>query len=301
MATSNFRLITPPKQEEEIYPYRRVWQSLAREITILIVIVVVVFIVLDILRLSLPSTLRLPINLSLATLPAALWFVFSYLAESRVPQPRPRIGEVFVLAVLIASAIGIPFMQSIIQPEKWLATESTINRIVGYTMTVGITQEFLKYIILSYTVWQNYNTRADSIAYATTVAIGYATVLNFSYVLSNDALSSGVALRVLANTAMNVVGSLVLAYGLSETILQKSTLFLLPATLFIASILNGLMITLRSGIMNAQISLKATSPRPILSLGFSIVFYVALVGVMLFIYNANEKQQREALKSSEEG
>jgi hypothetical protein len=300
VATSNFRLITPPKQEEEIYPYRRVWQSLAREMTVLIGVVVGVFVLFDILRLSLPVALRLPINLALATIPAILWFIFSYLAENRVPQPRPRIGEVFILSVLIASAIGIPFVQTIIQPEKWLATESTINRILGYTMTVGVVQEFLKYIILRYTVWQNYSTRADSIAYATTVAIGYATVLNFSYVLGNDALSGGVALRVLANTAMNVVGSLVLAYGLSETVLQKSTLFLLPATLFIASLLNGLMITLRSGIMNAQITLKATSPRPILSLGFSIVFYIALVGIMLFIYNANEKQQREALKSSEE-
>jgi hypothetical protein len=299
VATSNFRLITPPKQEEEIYPYRRVWQSLAREMTVLIGVVVGVFVLFDILRLSLPVALRLPINLALATIPAILWFIFSYLAENRVPQPRPRIGEVFILSVLIASAIGIPFVQTIIQPEKWLATESTINRILGYTMTVGVVQEFLKYIILRYTVWQNYSTRADSIAYATTVAIGYATVLNFSYVLGNDALSGGVALRVLANTAMNVVGSLVLAYGLSETVLQKSTLFLLPATLFIASLLNGLMITLRSGIMNAQITLKATSPRPILSLGFSIVFYIALVGIMLFIYNANEKQ-REALKSSEE-
>lgn len=296
-AVSQTRLITPPREEEEIYPYHKVWRSIVIESILLVLACTTAFLIFGLLRLNLPSPLSLLVNVLLAIVPAVSWYIFSYLPEQRVQLPRTQMGVIFVLSFLVANAIGVPLVFNVLRPAEWLATESTLNRIIGYTLSIGIVHEILKYLVLRYTVWTFFRIREDSIAYALAVAIPYAVTLNLYDVLNLSASPDSIALRVLANTTLSIIGSLIISYGLSETLFSQISPLLLPATWLFASLIHGVAIPIRSGIGNATLGISATSPRPLFSLGFSIVLYIALLGLVYFGYNVQERREANASNS----
>ena len=83
-------LITPPREEEEIYPYRRAWESVVTEMGVLLVIISLLFIGALFLGIRVPATLAAPVNYALALLPAALWGIFSFVREYSVPEQIGR-------------------------------------------------------------------------------------------------------------------------------------------------------------------------------------------------------------------
>jgi RsiW-degrading membrane proteinase PrsW (M82 family) len=299
LSTYNTRLITPPKETEDIYPYRRVWRSLIIETGVVIAVVSILVILIELFRVELPTQLINPINYGLAILPFILWFFFSYRAEQVVQQPRPRIMFTFLVTALIATAIGIPVLDTFYEPERWLSTESTFTRILGYTITIGAMQELLKYLILRFTVWETYETRLDAIAYGTTAAVAYATVLNIQYILNNPAIPSAMGIRVLAFLVLNLIGSLIVSYGLFETLKKTRSLLTLPIAFALATLMNGIGITLRSGIMNASLGISVTATRPLFSLGFLIAFWGVMAFLMLFAFSSSERQEKIAQQTRE--
>src|SRR5690606_39568379 len=143
---------TPP-EEEDIYPYRRVWQSIAIESGFMLAVAGGAFVVFSVLDVRLPRPLAQPVNVLFALLPLGLWLIFSLWRERLALQPRARLLAVAVISALVASGVSIPFIEGVFQPERWLPTASAINRIVGYTFTVGIVQEVLKYLVVRYLVF----------------------------------------------------------------------------------------------------------------------------------------------------
>lgn len=296
----NKRLITPPREEEEIYPYRRAWRSFAIEAALIAGASSVIFVAINFIGFRLPDVAATPFNLLVAVLPAGVWSLFSLLAEYRVPEPRTRLLVVFGLSALLANAIGRPLVDEFLQPAQWLSLESAGNRIIGFTVTFGIVQETLKYIVLRLSIWpQHLRTREDSIAYALASAVGYATVLNVAYASSAPALPDANALRVLHITGMSLVGSLILSYGLSETRFGRANPLLLPATLFLAAFVSGVAISVRAGLINASLSLEGAAGRPLFGLGFSILLIIGIPVAIAFLYNVAERRERDLLRSQE--
>src|SRR5690606_18456870 len=155
------------------------------------------------------------------------------------------------------------------------------NRIVGYTFTVGIVQEFTKYLVVRYLVWPNeLRTRMDSIAYNLAAAIGFATVLNIQYVLTTDAPVDITAMRVFGNVALQSAGSILVGYGLAEVRFSRPTPLLLTFTLAAAATLAGVVIPVRSGLANASLTFNPTIASPIRGLAVSVA---ALAGIALAI------------------
>jgi hypothetical protein len=278
------RLLTPPKEQEELSPFRNVWQSQAIEATILVLFVLVCFVLFGLLRLSLPALISTAINYALAVLPAALWLIFSYLPERRAMLPRERIGFVFFVSLLLANAAGIPLLDTL-QPAQWLATESTLNRIIGYTLTVGAVQEGLKYLVMRYLALPYTQKHSDAIAYSLAVGIAYGVVLNLHYVATHAATPSAIAVRVLSHISLNVLGSLIVAYGFSLVFVNRANLLLMPASFVLACLLNGAIIPIRAGVTNAVLTVQAVSPRPIIGLGLNIALYVGLLFTLYFLFN----------------
>jgi len=287
---TQIRLITPPKEQEETYPYRKVWQSQIIEASTLIVFTSACFLLFGLLRLQLPRTLFGIINIVLVFLPMLLWLVFSYIPERLALIPRQRIGFIFFVTLLLANAVGVPFVDSVLQPSSWLATESTLNRIIGYTLTMGVIQESLKYLVLRYLAGSSIQTLADSVAYSIAVGIAYATIMNLDYISAYSTTPDIIAVRVLSNTSLNVLGSLIVGYGLAQILVYKANLLLLPTSLVIACGINGVAIPIRAGISNAVVGLSAVSPRPVLGLGFSITIYVILLFGLYFLFKNSEKE-----------
>ncbi len=300
MATYNSRLITPPSEEEEIYPYRRVWPSIILESGILFGIAAALFALS--LFVQIPASFHRGIGIALALSPAVLWLAISWRQEQTALQPRERLLMVAVVSALAANAVGLPLIENVFQPERWLSLQSAINRIIGYTFTVGLVQAMLTYLILYYLAGSEHlRTRFDTIAYGAASAVGYATVANLDAVLSTNLTPANAAMNVFNTLAIQLALSMLVGYGLSEMRFSLRPFVLLPvATVALGAFVVGAAIPLRAGLTNAGISsefaLSLTSPIR----GF--LFSTAVLGGVAFItsFLLNTAQQRDLEAAAEE-
>jgi hypothetical protein len=313
------RMLTPP-DEEAIYPYRRVWRSLVAETGALAVITLGASILFGLLGLRLSGILAVGVNTLLVAVPVLLWLVFSVWRERFVPEPRQRLIAVFAITALAANALALPLIEGVLQPERWLPLEGAINRIIGYTFTVGIVQETVKYAIVRFAAWPDlFRTRLDSVAYGIASALGYAFVLNLQFLLSQPTITPDIlAMQVFNNVAVNLAGSLIVSYGLSEVRFDNPMPFLLTFTVAFAALVNGAAIPVRSGLTNAAFVLPTTTeapslidsiigvfaarsstPKPILAFVFSALLVLALALIVAFLFSNAERQAREAAAGRE--
>lgn len=301
MGISNPRLLTPPREKEEIYPYRRVWRSIAIEGGILMSVAVTLFVAIAILGIQIPQSLHQIFALALALLPAILWLTFSWLPERNVPQPRSRLLAVAIITALTANAVGIPLVDEVFQIDRWLPLASAIDRILGYTFTLGLIQEFSKYLVVRYIVWpNNFRIRLDGVAYGAASAVGYTTILNLHFVLSNMATLDVVAARVFATFALNIVTSAIVGYGLSEVRFSNPMPLLLTLTLALAAFITGVAVPIRAGLVNAPLSLEVSLPRAIFGLGFSSILLIVPCFMLSFLFVSAERRAEEADRSEKE-
>lgn len=292
---SELQLLTPPREEEEIYPYRRVWRSIGIEGGLLIGAGIASFVVVNFLGLRLPSAWQLPLGAALAALPVLGWLLFSWYPERLVTQPRVRLLAVFVISALVANAAAYPLAAYTLQVERWLSLDSAVRRIIGYTFTLGMLHQLLMYLVLRYTVWpQHLRTRYDALAYSAAAAVGYTFVLNLHFVFSSPAPPDVVAARVLFTTTLHVVAGMFIAYALADMRFGLTSVLLSPLMLLVSALLIGLAIPLRVGLVNAPLVIGVGQSRALFGLGFSIALFVALCFVMAFLFNNAEQREREA-------
>ncbi len=291
-------LLTPPREDEEVYPYRRVWPSIFVEVGALFGFAIALYIVVGILNFRVPDALQQPLNIGIALTPLVLWLVFSRLPEMRVPQPRTRLTVVLVITALTANAVSLPLLD-FIDPDAWLPLAGRIDRIIGYSMTVGVVQEITKYIVVWLLIWPlALRTRLDALAYFAASAIGYVTVTNLHLVAGNAA-ADVVAMRVFSNTVINLAASSMVAYGLAELRFHSQTFALMPLSLLLASIVSGIGISFRSSLVSGGFVLGIGGTRPLFGLIFSLILVAGVLAVVLFLFNTTERREREAIASQE--
>ncbi len=295
MASYNPRFLTPP-EEEAVFPYRRVWRSFAIEIIGLLALTAGLFALFAATQARVPDRFALAVNVAIAVVPLALWAVFSLWAERAVPEPRRRLLAVMVVSALAANAVGLPLVNNVMQVERWLPMASALTRIVGYTFTVGIVQEAIKYTVVRYIVWPDgFRTRADGVAYMVAAAVGYATVINLSFVLTTPGATPDVtALRVFDNLAIQYAASALIGYGLAEVTFSRPSPLLLTLTLALAATVNGIAIPLRAGLVNASLTFRTSVSQPLRGLGFSAAVVIGLAVVIAFLIQNADRADRQA-------
>ncbi len=299
MAFANSRLVTPPSEKED-YPFRPVWCSIIIENGIFTSVVLIAYVAVGVLGFSLGGSIQLLARLLFVFLPLGLWLIFSYLAERGTTQPRHGLLSVLILSGLIANAMGIPFIEDTIQIDNWIALEPAISRIAGYTITVGIVQEFLKYLVIYITVWpQQFRTRLDGIAYAAPAALGYATVENLRYILQDTPPLDAALLRIFSTVVVHLVASCIVAYGLAAVCFDFPSPLFMPIVLFVSAVVVGLAIPLRAGLVNPTFILGVSSPRSLLSLLFTIGILIVPLLVVAFLIDNAERRERESLVGRE--
>ena len=290
-------LITPPKEEEEVYPYRRVWPSLLFELAGMFGAALALF-VLTRLVASIPQALSMLALALIALLPALLWLRFSWQRERAALEPRQNLLLVAVVTALAASAVGLPLVTDVLRIDEWLPLSGAVNRIIGYTFTVGIVQESIRYLVLRYTVWPgHFRTRLDGVAYGAAGAVGYALVLNLNFVLSADPGLDIAAMRVFDETVRQVAGGIIVGYGLAEVRFNPRPFpLLLPATIFFAAFITGIAIPVTAGLANVALSVSApvTAASPLRGFLFSAALIAAVAAIMIFLFNIAIRQDQEA-------
>ncbi|RMG84363.1 MAG: PrsW family intramembrane metalloprotease [Chloroflexi bacterium] len=289
-----------PRPEEEVYPYRRVWRSITIENSILVVVVLALIFIPSFLGIQIPKSFQQPINVVLSLLPAILWMIFSRLQERRAIQPRKGLLSVAIVSALVANAIGIPLVQDFLKVGEWLSLSSAIDRIISYTLTVGMIQELLKYLVIRYVAWPGqFRIRLDGVAFGVASAIGYATVQNLHFAIDHNIAVDAMAQRLLITMAMHMGASVIISYGLSELRFGTPTPFMMPFMLGVGAFIVGVAVPVRAGLVNASFSLNGVFTRPTFGLGFSLVLLVAPMLLMAWLYDNAERREQERLASME--
>lgn len=270
-------------------PYRAVWIATAIESTILVAVTVGLFLLNPQLR-GVPLQVA---SAGIALLPLALWIVFSLLAERRAPQPRQGLLAVLALSAVLTNGVALPLQQRFFTPEIWLSTAPGLSRIIGYMLTVGIVQEFIKYAAVQYTVFpQAFRVRMDGIAYAITAGVGCATMLNLNLLLTDQNNVATIALRVCEITLAQVSLSLIVGFFMGELGIREASAFSVPIGVVIAALLNALTIVGRAGLIIGAVSPTSTASNPLQGISFVVGLLVVLMLVFRFlITNADERDQ----------
>lgn len=289
------RLLTPPKEEEEIYPYRRVWRSIIIEMGIIFSVTAALFVLVSILGVSLPASIHQPLNYLLALVPLVSWLILSWLPEHSVPRPRVRLMSVLVITALVANAVGYRIIEDIFFDNEWLSLANAIDRIIGYTFTIGVMQEGLKYLVLRFLLWPDFlRTRLDAVAYAEAAALGYALVASLQFISDGSPTPDMVAARVFSIVVIHLAASVIISYGVAESRFGDANFLLLPAMFAMGAFVTGLAVPLRSGFVNADIAVSQfVIPRQIFGIGFSVALLVAALVPIAFLYDNAERQERE--------
>lgn len=180
-------------------------------------------------------------GMALAIVPAAAWLVAFYRQDRIEPEPKHYVLGTFVLGAIAAEAIARPVLGDFFRIDEWIH-DNTWSRILGAILVVGFVQEFLKYAVVRYTVFNSpeFDERVDGVIYGAAAGLGFATMLNFRYVLENGGVDLGVGAIAVAVTALaHASYSGVMGYFLGRAKFESMGPVWLPLGLTLAATLNG--------------------------------------------------------------
>lgn len=274
----------------EIYPYRRVWRSVALEIGAMLgmVVIVLVGVWVNILR----DVASRNWGLLLILVPLGVYLWFSVRGEQLAEQPREGLLTVTLFSALLANGVGVPLVDDFFQPRLWLSEASFFTRGLGYAFTFGVTSEFLKYVAIRYTVFpRRFRVRMDGIAYSTAASVGYATVLNLHLIYSGQPTVTAEAIRIATNFISQVSFGVIMGYFLAEmALVPNRSPFFLAGGLFAGSMVNGLFIAFRSIAVGSGFSVRMMN-------GLLLALFFALLvclSINFLIENADSRAAARA-------
>jgi hypothetical protein len=240
----------------------------------------------------------------MAILPGVVWILLSWWDEQLADQPRTQTLLLGAFILIAVYAIVLPLVSSFYQVEDWLPLASAIDRILGYTFTVGIPQIGVIYSAILFIVWRTHIfTRQDVVAYCMTAAVAYTCAENLHYLTQTQPTLDTAALRFFSNLAISVSSAVILAYGLAQTRFSDPLSLLLPATLLVAAIIIGIFIpiqaglgsgTLQAGLSDEGPSQRFIFTRPLFSLGIAAAVLVLTLVVIRWLLTSAERRAREA-------
>jgi RsiW-degrading membrane proteinase PrsW (M82 family) len=225
----------------------------------------------------------------LALVPAAIWMTFFYLQDQIEPEPKGYILAVFLLGALLAAAVGGPFLENVFRISHWLYASTAVT-ILGGILVLGFTQEFLKYAAVRYSVYLSteFDEPTDGVIYATAAGLGYATILNIQFILSNGGVALGasvIRMAVVALAQASFAG--ITGYFLGRAKFEHKPLWWMPLGLTLAATANGLFNWLRLRVVQGGISLSGSSANPWMGLLLAAVVAILTTGIIFWLVRRN--------------
>src|SRR5262249_49099294 len=190
----------------------------------------------------LDRTMLVVVGVILAIVPSAVWLYFFYRQDRLEPEPKTRIAAVFLLALLLTSAIGLRIINDWFQVAVWALAETTTS-LLASILVVGFTWQAIAYASIRLVVYNTpeFDERMDGIVYGTVAGLGVATLLNLNYVLDNGGVALGPGVIHVVTTALAQASfSGLLGYFMAEAKFEHKPVWWVPLGLCIAAVLNGL-------------------------------------------------------------
>jgi RsiW-degrading membrane proteinase PrsW (M82 family) len=271
------RLYCPRHYASVTQERKGVWSSGAAEIGGVLLFGVLVALLALWTKPQLEGAALVVVGILLAIIPAAIWMVFFYRQDRLEPEPKQYVIAVFILGMLLASAIGIPVVNQLFNVNQWLST-NTLTHIAGAVLVIGFVQEFLKYAAVRYSVYMTseFDERIDGVVYGTAAGLGFAVMLNIQYVIANGGvdLYMGV-MRIVITTLAQASFAGITGYFLGRAKFEVEPVWWQSLGIVIAAVLNGLFTWARGEI--SQVGL-AVNPwwGLVLAAVVSVVTFLAL-------------------------
>jgi len=237
-----------------------------------------------------PTTLLLT-GVFLALVPASIWMIFFYMQDSAEPEPKGFVMGVFVLGGLLAAAVGIPIVENLFNVSHWIYTD-TLTTILGGILVVGFTQEFLKYAAVRYSIYHSdeFDEPTDGVVYATAAGLGYATVLNIQFVVSNGGVDLGAGIIRIAVVALaQAAFSGITGYFLGRAKFESEPIWWMPLGISLAAIFNGMFNWLLGIVNKPTITLSGATSNTWMGLVLAAVVALATTGVILMLVRRSVK------------
>ena len=280
--------------ETEAFAVLPVWRRITVQLGILSVTALAIVLAKELLALQFEGTLRRALSLALVPLPLLLWLLFSALPESRFARPRRRLVGVAVLSGLCASAFGLPLVDDFFQIGQWLPLESVIQRIVGYTVTVGVVDVGIKFMVLRFLVLpQGLRARSDVVAYAMAAAVGYSFYINLVSIWRLDPVWELAAIVVLSNMVIQFASSMAMTLGIVASYFANAFPSVLPVSLVIAALSTGLIAPQVPGLTSGPLGTAGNATRPLFGIAFLLAVLLLSLAGTYFLYSNAERRQRE--------
>lgn len=289
--------LLPPDDEDEFRPERRaVWRAAFRELGLLGALALVALVGLG--GVVLGTEQRLLVGTGMALLPVGVWLVSSYRVERQVQRPRPALFRLLLMSMLVANAVTAPFVEGVVEPERWLNSAPLVTRIVGTMLTVGLVTEFSKLLVMRVMVWPDvFERRVDAVAYSIVAGLGFATVFNLRFVfVQGGGQPAAAALHIVSVVLMQQAIGLLMGNGLMALKKERTQPFNLVLYLLGGAFLHGLYVVIRTGVVVRGFGVGAVANSPFLGLVFGVMFPLVVYGAVAFLM-ANADARDEQLAS----
>ncbi len=245
-------------------PWRQrsgLWQADVASIVLLVLFVLAIFGLDAWFKPQFTPTSLVITGILMALVPAVVWLAFFYRRDRLEPEPKHLVLQMVILGALLASAVGVPLVEGLFDVPNWLSSSPAWAQLLGGFLIVGMTQEFLKYAAVRFSVYYaaDFDEAIDGIIYTTAVAVGYALVLNINFVVSSGGVDLGSgAIRMVLTTLAQASFAGVVGYFLGRMKFEKRPLWWMPLGLTVAAVLNSLFYFLRGNLSQGSLGTANT-------------------------------------------
>ena len=272
-------------QQTALWSRSHVWRDELLLIAGMIVFVGIVYALDSAFHNLLTGSNLLVAGVVITFVPAFIWLAFFYLQDRLEPEPKQFVLGMFVLGAILAAAIGIPLVENVFRVSHWLYTD-TMTTLIGGILVVGFTQEFIKYAAVRYTIYnsEEFDEVNDGIVYATAAGLGYATMLNIQFVLSNGGVDLGpgvIRIAVVALAQASFAG--ITGYFLGRAKFESEQIWWMPLGITLAAVMNGLFNWLRGRVVQTGVSFTSASANPWLGLVLAAVVAFGTLGILVWL------------------
>jgi RsiW-degrading membrane proteinase PrsW (M82 family) len=234
----------------------------------------------------------------MSLVPAGLWIGFFYRQDRLEPEPKGMVFQVFILGGLLAAAIGNPLLNNVFHISSWLYSGFWIN-LLGAILVIGFSQEFLKYAAVRFSIYNSteFDEHTDGIIYATAAGLGFATVLNVSFIVSSGGVNLGMgAVRIVLTALAQASFAGITGYFLAKQKFGNQPAWWMPVGLSLASLLNGIFTYLWGALKRSGITTSGSIMGAWSGLALALLISIGVTGILTWLIN---RDQSRGLRSQE--
>jgi RsiW-degrading membrane proteinase PrsW (M82 family) len=197
------------------------------------------------------------LGLFLAIVPTALWLIYFYRQDRLEPEPKHKLGLVFLTALLLTDVLARRVIYDWFRVPEWAATNTWTSLSASIFISAAIYQLIVYIGIRMVYQSDEFDERMDGIVYGTVAGLGVATMLNLRYIIDNGGveLAPGVVRTVTTALAQASFGGL-MGWFMAEAKFTHKKVWWVPAGFALSVLLNGVFSWLIGEVADAGLGVE---------------------------------------------